>query len=167
MLYYSVDPMRLKLGNPFNTMKNVCPYSRCFRLTFLTFPARVDAQEAQREMCSHFYLNTCSWGQRSRNTSSIGRHHSARKLSSHRGNSGLPLSSAAVPRSERAPAREVCDRQSGTSSAQVDEKHYLVITIVTRELSFPTLVVCAPRTSYPSSNGPVAALSLVVIIQAA
>ena len=36
-LYYSVDPMRLTLGNPFNTMISVCLYSRCSHLNLLTF----------------------------------------------------------------------------------------------------------------------------------
>ena len=54
-----------------------------------------------------------------RTTPSIGRHHSARKLSSHRGIGGSSISAAAF-QSERARAIEVCGRQSPTPST-VDE----------------------------------------------
>ena len=32
ILYFSVDPMRLKSGNPFNTMKSFRPYNQCSHL---------------------------------------------------------------------------------------------------------------------------------------
>ena len=58
ILYYSVDLMRLTLGNPFNTMKSFYPYSLCSHLNLLTtFPPRADAQKVYREMRSGFSLN--------------------------------------------------------------------------------------------------------------
>ena len=49
--YYTVDPVRLTLGNPFNTIKSSCSYSQYSHLNVLRiFPPRVD--DAQR-----VYLN--------------------------------------------------------------------------------------------------------------
>ena len=79
-------------------------------------------------------------------TTPIVRHHyPARKLSSQRGIGGLLLSSVVVFRIERAPAKEVCDRQSRRPSAGRWNTE-----TAARALSFPTFVTCAPRTSYSS-----------------
>ena len=51
-----------------------------------------------------------------RTTPSISRHHFARMLSSHRGFGASPLSSAAVFRRVRAPAKEVCGRLSPSNA---------------------------------------------------
>ena len=60
IMYYSVDPMRLTLGIPFNTMKIFCPYSQCSHLNILIFPPRVNAQEVY--MRSDVILNyLCSF----------------------------------------------------------------------------------------------------------
>ena len=45
IVHYSVDPMGLTLGNPFNTMKSSCPYSQCSHLSIFTFPARMKARK--------------------------------------------------------------------------------------------------------------------------
>ena len=59
ILFYSVDPMRLTLGNPFNTMiKSFCPYSQYFHLNLsIFFLPWEDALKVYREMPSDFSLN--------------------------------------------------------------------------------------------------------------